>query len=46
MSTKHRWLLADELRVRADVVESINDLALLLGQTLDFNQQKALASTR
>lgn len=33
MSTRHRWLLADELRVRADTVEEINDWAVQLSQT-------------
>lgn len=46
MAKNNRWLLADELRVRADAVAAINNLALQLGQTLDFYQQKAQAATR
>lgn len=38
MATTNNWLLAEELRVRADAVAAINDLAVRLGQTLDFYQ--------
>lgn len=46
MATKHNWLLADELRVRADAVEAIADLVEQLCHTMDFYQQKAQAATR
>lgn len=46
MATTNNWLLADELRVRADAMAAINNLALQLGHTLDFYQQKAQAATR
>lgn len=44
MQANLNWQLGDELRVRADVVEAIYDLAVQLGQTLDFYQQKAEAA--
>lgn len=46
MATKHRWLLAEELRVRADAMESIADLVEQLGHTLDFFEKKGQEANR
>lgn len=44
MTPISNWRIVDELHVRATAVEAIYDLAVQLGQTLDFYQQKVEAA--
>lgn len=46
MATTKKWLLADELRVRADAMAAIADLVGQLCHTLDFFEKKGQTANR